>query len=324
MRLFLLYLSLFFTGLFLTRCAERRAPAAVPTENGDTEKGIYLQVLGTAQDGGYPHAGCRRDCCRRVYEGQQAPATPVCLGIVDEVREKLYMLEAGPAFPEQWRRLQEQSGFTDKRIPDGIFLTHAHIGHYTGLMFLGREVMGSKQVPVYALPRMTAFLRENGPWSQLVALQNIELHTLQADSALTLPGDLRITPFRVPHRDEFSETAGFRIETPRKRVLFIPDIDKWEKWARDITAEVAGADLALLDATFYRDGELQGRAMSEVPHPFVEETMRLFDPQPAAEKKKVTFIHFNHTNPLLWDAAAREEVKKRGFGVALEGMRVPL
>lgn len=289
-----------------------------------TASGIYLVVLGVAQDGGYPHAGCRRDCCKLVYDGKRRPETPVCLGIVDIENQKLYMLEATPAFPEQWRRLQKISGFHDKRAPDGIFLTHAHVGHYAGLMHLGREVMGTKNVPVYAMPRMTNFLRTNGPWSQLVSLQNIDLQPLQADSAVILPGGLRITPFTVPHRDEFSETVGFRIESPRRKIMFIPDIDKWTKWTSDIAAEVSKVDCALLDATFYRDGELQGRAMKEVPHPFVEETMQLFENQPAAEKSKVTFIHFNHTNPLLWDKKSRQDVRERGFSIAEEGMRIGL
>lgn len=288
------------------------------------DTGTYLVVLGIAQDGGYPHAGCRRDCCRMVFEGKEAPKTPACLGIVDEANRKLYMLEATPAFPEQWRRLQEISGFREKRVPDGIFLTHAHIGHYTGLMFLGREVMGTKDVPVYAMPRMKAFLLDNGPWSQLVSLQNIDLQALKADSVIQLPGGLRITPFTVPHRDEFSETVGFRIETPHRKVLFIPDIDKWSKWQRDIVSEVQSVDDAFLDATFFRDGELQGRAMQEVPHPFVQETMQLFENQPISEKVKVTFIHFNHTNPLLWDKKAQQEVQGRGFSLAAEEMRVKL
>lgn len=289
-----------------------------------TEPALCLVVLGIAQDGGYPHAGCRRNCCQQVYDGQLKPRTPACLGVVDRENRKLYLLEASPAFPEQWRRLQDISGFTGNRAPDGIFLTHAHVGHYAGLMHLGREVMGAKGVPVYAMPRMAGFLRDNGPWSQLVGLQNIVLQPLQADSAVSLSGGLRITPFRVPHRDEFSETVGYRIEGPHRKVLFIPDIDKWEKWERDIVAEAGRVDYALLDATFYQDGELQGRAMQEVPHPFVEETMRRFEKQPAAEKAKVAFIHFNHTNPLLWDKKAREEVRKAGFRVAEEGMVVGL
>lgn len=302
-------------------CACSGGKNRVATPSADE---IFLIVLGIAQDGGYPHAGCRRHCCQLVFDGKQKPQSPTCLGIVDPKNRKLYMLESSPAFPEQWRRMQDISGHQEKRAPDGIFLTHAHIGHYTGLLHLGREVMGAKNVPVYAMPRMEKFIRENAPWSQLVSLQNIDLQPLRADSAVVLPGDLRITPITVPHRDEFSETVGYRIETSRRKLLFIPDIDKWAKWERDIMAEVRRVDCALLDATFFKDGELQGRAMEEVPHPFVEETMRLFGDQSASEKAKVTFIHFNHTNPLLWDEKAREEVRGRGFSIAEEGMRVEL
>ncbi len=284
----------------------------------------YLLLLGIAQDGGYPHAGCQRDCCKLVFSGKQQPKLPVCLGLVDPAAGKVFMLEATPAFAEQWRRLQEAANMPDKRVPDGIFLTHAHIGHYTGLMQLGREVMGAKNAPVYAMPRMAQFLRENGPWSQLANLQNIDIMPLQADSAVQLTPELRITPFLVPHRDEFSETVGYRIETPRKKLLFIPDIDKWEKWGRDIVAEVRTVDYALVDATFFKDGELAGRAMAEVPHPFVAETMQRFADEPLSEKKKVVFVHLNHTNPLLWDKKARAELGATGFSVTQEGRRIEL
>ncbi|MEQ1746165.1 MAG: MBL fold metallo-hydrolase [Saprospiraceae bacterium] len=282
--------------------------------------GVYLVVLGIAQDGGYPHAGCLRDCCQRVADGHQSARSPVCLGLVDERAKKVFLLEATPAFAGQWRQLQNLANCRDKRTPDGIFLTHAHVGHYAGLLQLGREIMGAKNTPVWAMPRMEKFLRQNGPWSQLVGLNNISLQPLLADSTVQLTPDLRITPFVVPHRDEFSETVGYRVETPRKKLLFIPDIDKWEKWPRDIVQEVGTVDFALLDATFFRDGELVGRTMQEVPHPFVAETMQRFTDQPAAEKSKVTFIHLNHTNPLIWDKEARREVRAAGFSIAEEGL----
>ncbi len=313
----------FFALLLLSLCAcwgqrSHRASNLVPAG------GCYMVVLGIAQDGGYPHAGCQRACCERVFSGKDAPKLPVCLGLVDRRAGKVFMFEATPAFAEQWRRLQVVAGKQDKRAPDGIFLTHAHIGHYTGLMQLGREVMGAKNAPVWAMPRMEKFLRENGPWSQLVGLQNIELYSLRADSTVQLTADLRITPFLVPHRDEFSETVGYRIESPSRKVLFIPDIDKWEKWPRDILEQLRSVDCALLDATFFKDGELAGRSMKEVPHPFVAETMLRFALEPLAERKKVTFIHINHTNPLMWDENAKRKVRAAGFSIAEEGMVIGL
>ena len=204
-------------------------------------------------------------------------------------------------------------------IPTGIFLTHAHIGHYSGLTQLGREVIGAGGVPVYAMPRMETFLRSNGPWDQLVSLQNISLRQLHADSTIRLNERLAITPFPVPHRDEYSETVGFRIDGPQRSALFIPDIDKWEKWERPVEALIGETELAFLDGTFYAEGEIPGRNMAEIPHPFIQESMARFATLPAADKSRIYFIHLNHTNPaLLPDSDARKKIQQAGFRVAEE------
>ncbi|MEM9820156.1 MAG: MBL fold metallo-hydrolase, partial [Bacteroidota bacterium] len=203
----------------------------------------------------------------------------------------------------------------------GIFLTHAHIGHYTGLMHLGREAMGAKEVPVYAMPRMKTYLETNGPWSQLVDLKNIRLQALKTDSSFQLTPQLRVDALLVPHRDEFSETVGFLIQSPNKKALFIPDIDKWHLWDRDILQLIRAVDYAFLDGTFFENGEIPGRDMSEIPHPFVEESMQLFDVLAAKDRAKVHFIHFNHTNPILqFNSEAQRMVQQRGYNIAKEGM----
>lgn len=277
----------------------------------------YLLILGIAQDAGYPQAGCRKDCCRRHWDGKTEKRHPTCLAIVDEELEQAWMIEATPDFKEQLQMLQDQADFMED-LPDGILLTHAHIGHYTGLMQLGREVMGAKEMPVYAMPRMKTFLENNGPWSQLVSLNNISLQSLKADSTIRLNANFSITPFRVPHRDEFSETVGYRIDGPDRSAIFIPDIDKWEKWDRDIISLIREVDYAFLDGTFFENGELPNRDMSEIPHPFVEESMNKFENLTPEEKRKIHFIHFNHTNPLIWDPTKRKEVEGKGFRVAEE------
>ena len=130
---------------------------------------------------------------------------------------------------------------------------------------------------------------------------------------------IKIIPFLVPHRDEFSETIGYEITINNKSLIFIPDIDKWEKWETNITELIKKVDYAFLDATFYKNGELK-RDMSEIPHPFVEESMELFSSLSDADKQKIHFIHFNHTNPLLIEeSSAQKEVFEKGFNLAKEG-----
>lgn len=279
----------------------------------------YIFVLGVAQDAGYPQAGCFRPHCMRGWEDRNERVTASSIAVVAD--SESYLFDATPHFPDQTYRLSQQA--PDARL-SGIFLTHAHIGHYTGLMHLGREVMGAHAMPVYAMPRMKTFLEDNGPWSQLVTLENIELKSLVARSTIEFP-EVRVTPFLVPHRDEYSETVGYRIDGPNHSAVFIPDIDKWDRWSTSIVDLVRDVDYALLDATFYADGELPNRAMSEVPHPFVEESMALFESLPDDQKFKVIFIHMNHTNPMLNpDSDASRTVEAAGFRIAREGMRLDL
>lgn len=288
------------------------------------ERGVTLTVLGNVQDGGYPHIGCERPDCRNLFLRPAGQHQVVCLGVVDEVEGKQFLFEATPDAGRQAHQLAAMPG-SHVGMPDGIFLTHAHWGHYTGLGLLGREAKGAKGVPVHAMPKLKAFLEANGPWSQLVELGNIALHALTADAPVEATERLTVTPISVPHRDEFSETVGYRIEGPERSALFIPDIDKWDKWDRDLAAEVADVDYAFLDGTFHDGEELGHRDMAEVPHPFIVESLDLMASWPAAERDKVHFIHLNHTNALL-DPGSPESraVELAGCHVARFGDRFQL
>jgi len=285
----------------------------------------YLVVLGIAQDGGVPQTGAKD------HAGWSDPAVRrlvACLGLVDPDSGERWLFEATPDFPEQLQRLDRVAPVEEKPGLAGVFLTHGHMGHYTGLMHLGHESLGSRGVPVFAMPRMREYLRDNGPWSQLVAKENIVLRGLEDGVAVRLNKRLTVTAFLVPHRQEFTEVVGFRIDGPDRSVLFIPDIDSWTEWDEQgtrIEDVIRDVDVAYLDATFYANGEIPGRDMSGFPHPFIVHSMERFAPLPAEEKAKVRFIHLNHTNPALWpDSEASATIRKRGFRVAEEGERVSL
>ena len=277
----------------------------------------YIIILGTIQDAGSPHMGCEKPCCISLFENPDPNRKVVSLGLVDPLEKKYWLIEASPDFITQCRELKKVSAFKHGKSPDGIFLTHAHIGHYTGLMYLGKESYNSKNVPVFAMTRMKGFLIKNGPWSQLFKLNNIRINNINHQEEIKLSNNLSITPFLVPHRDEFSETVGFKINGPKKSVLFIPDIDKWGKWNKSLIKEIKSVDVALLDGTFYDNKEVNNRNISEIPHPFIVETMDLFKQEKNSEKFKINFIHFNHTNPLLdSNSAALIRLKESGFNMA--------
>ena len=278
---------------------------------------VQAVVLGIAQDGGVPLLGCTEALCVDARRDPSRRLRVAALGLIDGDRR--YLIDATPDIASQIETLNAGRVVADKRRPvDGILLTHAHVGHYAGLMYLGREALGADAVPVYATERMMRFLRENAPWSELVARRHIALIRITPGDE-TAFGNLRVTAMAVPHRDELSDTVGYRVRGPGGSVLYVPDVDKWERWSRRLEDEVAGAGVALLDGTFYDAAELPGRSMAEVPHPFVPETLALL---PAALRGRVRFIHLNHTNRLLTEAGARAAAAQ-GITVAGDGEVIP-
>ena len=283
----------------------------------------YITILGTAQDGGFPHIGCQKKCCDDFYKGISLKQKVVSLGLIDRKAQQKFLFEATPDISTQLADL-ENNHLKTNTIINGVFITHAHIGHYAGLLYFGKEALGKKDTRVYAMPKMKGFLENNGPWSQLVTDQNIVFSDLKKDTVIQLNHSLKVTPFLVPHRDEFSETVGYKIEGKNKSALFIPDINKWSLWEKNIVEEVKKVDYAFLDATFFKEGEIN-RPMSEVPHPFIEETVDLFKNESLTTKNKVIFIHFNHTNPALQsNSRERDELELLGFRFATEGQRFKL
>ena len=281
----------------------------------------YIMILGSAQDGGYPMAICKKVCCKNAVLKNEKPTRVSCIAIVDPISSEQWIIDATPDLKEQLNELYKQS--KSEKI-NGIFLTHAHIGHYLGLAQLGQEVIGSKKIKVYCMRRMFDFLSNNGPWDQLIKLQNITLEKIQNELTIKLNSRISITPILVPHRDEYSETVCYLVSTMKKKLLYIPDIDKWHLWDKDIKEMIKIVDYALLDGTFYQDGELS-RDMSKIPHPFVKESMILFKDLSKQNKQKVFFTHLNHTNPLIIKESKEQfEVKKLGFNFAMDNLVLEL
>ena len=313
-------LYIFILTLLLCSCADRQSLKPLANSEAEValdENSTALVVLGTIQDAGSPHIACKRDCCKALFLDPSIDRRVVSLGLVDNPYNKKYLFEATPHITRQLKELVQPAIKNQNEIVDGIFLTHAHIGHYIGLMFLGKEATNAQNVPVFAMPRMKDFLTTNGPWSQLVTNNNIQLQPIENERAVVLTPNVTVTPFLVPHRDEYSETVGYKIQGPNKSALFIPDIDKWDRWDKSIVAAVKTVDYAFLDATFYSGEELNTRDISQIPHPFVIESLELFKSLEPHDRAKIIFIHFNHTNPVI-DPNSKEakQVIAQGFRLA--------
>lgn len=278
-----------------------------------------ILVLGIAQDAGKPQLGCSKECCASWDPRENG--SPVSLALLDSASQQWFLFEASPQIRRQLQKLPPEY----PALPAGVFITHAHMGHYGGLIQLGREAANTQSIPLYAGQRFCDFIKTNGPWDQLVNLKNIVPNPMP-DKGFGLEGtSIWIEALEVPHRDEYSETLGYIIKANNSSLLFVPDIDKWERWELDIDSLIHEVDYALVDATFFDGNELPNRNMNEIPHPFVIESMQGWNHLNAADKAKVYFIHLNHTNP-LWnsESAQSKKVEESGFKIARPGMRFPL
>lgn len=310
---------LFALLLPLFACAGPTAPQSVLGPPSPPQGEVAYRVLGVAQDAGLPHIGC---VCSNCETARAEDRRELVASAAIEGRTGWWLLDATPDLPAQ---VHAQGS-----LPNGIFLTHAHIGHYTGLMYLGREALGAQQIPVWCSPRMARFLRSNGPWSQLIELGQIELREFRTDVPVELEDGLQITAFQVPHRDEFSDTHGFLVEhfdasaSGRSgSLVFLPDIDQWEKWERQVEDMLHPNAHLLIDGTFWSGAELPHRDLSEIPHPLVSHSIERLGPAVRATEAQVRFFHLNHSNP-LWDRSGTEyaQVRDAGFLLATPGERV--
>ena len=305
--------------LMICSCVDNQSSKRFSKINSNqtlSQKSTSLIVLGTIQDAGSPHIGCKKECCKDLFSNPDKNRQVVALGLVDNNYSKKYLFEATPDISRQMKTLLKDDIQNKNEMVDAIFLTHAHIGHYAGLMYLGKEATNAKNVNVFVMPKMKKYLETNGPWSQLVSNNNISLTQTENEQPISLTPNVIVTPLIVPHRDEFSETVGYKIKGPNKTVLFIPDIDKWSKWDKSIIEEIKKVDYAFLDATFYSGKEINNRDISQIPHPFIIESLDMFKVLNSEERKKVIFIHFNHTNPVInLNSKEAKNVLSQGFNI---------
>ena len=262
---------------------------------------MRITVLGSGQDGGLPQAAADHPLDAEARQGEIPERTGPSLLIEDGGR--LLLCDVSPDFRLQW--------WKRRTAPEAIALTHAHMGHYAGLVHFGKESMAASAVAVHASPRMLDFLGGNLPWSILFDEGN-----LRAAAAPEWAGH-SVDLIPVPHRSEHTDTVAISIDG---RVLWLPDIDSWDAWA-DVDDVVASHEVVFLDGTFWSADEIPGRSIADIPHPLVLDTLRRF----GHLGNRRVLVHLNHTNPLCDPTASEHQaVSAAGFEVAVDGLTVDL
>ncbi|MHA1762007.1 MAG: MBL fold metallo-hydrolase [Candidatus Heimdallarchaeota archaeon] len=280
---------------------------------GKSSSVMKLLVLGSGQDAGVPQINCECDNCSAAQKDTKERRLGPSIAILDEEEEYCYIFDASPDLN---RQIDIIKGFissvkTQKNIPiSGIFLTHAHFGHCSGLWSLGKECCDAREVMVFCSNKMNLFLKTNHPFKHLLERSNISLSILETEQDYPFE-NFSISTFNVPHRNEYADTIGYIIEYTKK-ILYLPDLDIWTD---ELISLVNSVDLALIDGSFYSHDELP--RLSEVPHPPIKKTMELFK----ETNTEIYFTHFNHTNPVLQkNGKERENVLKKGFKLTYDGL----
>jgi pyrroloquinoline quinone biosynthesis protein B len=308
----------------------KRHASASDTSAEAIDRAVHALVLGSVQDAGFPQVGCYTERCNegRALHAAGRGRFVSSLALVEPQEERFYLVDATPDITRQLDLITDpafRQRAAARRPFDGIFLTHAHIGHYTGLAVLGKEGMGIRETPVYCTEAMAAFLASNQPWQLMVEQGRLDLRPLAIDRWHRIDEHLDVQLWKVPHRDEFADTVGFVFRGPSSSLLYLPDINAWRAWDRDVAEAVAGVDVALLDGTFWSMDELPGRSVEDIPHPLMTQTMDALQEVVDQDKSRVLLTHLNNSNPALDDGGPQQaEVARRGFEIAREGMRFPL
>ncbi|MFN2190036.1 MAG: MBL fold metallo-hydrolase [Candidatus Promineifilaceae bacterium] len=280
---------------------------------------LSVVVLGIAQDAGIPHAGCCCPRCQAAFTDRNLSQFAASIAIVDarQYPIRTWLVDASPDLKFQLELLRDALGphptKPDRlRQPDGVFLTHAHMGHTAGLVHFGPEAMAVDDLKLFASAGLVAFLRENFLWAPLA--DRLELVTIEPSEPIYLAPGLIVEPIPVPHRDEVGAgTFAYQISGETRKLLYLPDIDSWDQWT--VVDEVLGqVDIALVDATFFNKQEMPDAEPALHP-PAIETVMRFRD-----LPTRIILSHLNHTNPLLdADSEERHLVEANGMEIAWTG-----
>lgn len=276
---------------------------------------MKVVILGSAQDAGLPQLGCQCINCSRADMDPGFRRLPACLGVIDELHQRAFLIDATPAIGEQLKRLRKFVSVTAALDTlGGILLTHAHLGHYPGLLYLGREAAATRQLPVFASRRMADFLRANRPFSHLVERGEIAIMEFAAGTPFPLWDGMQATAVEVPHRNEDADTHAFLLQEGNRTLFYMPDVDYWTP---ELVAQIGRCETAVIDGTFFSKQDLPAARMASVPHPPMEES--LVQLLLYKNRANIYFTHLNHNNPAADpNSPAHQHVRRAGFHIAAE------
>lgn len=294
-------------------------------------------VLGSAAGGGFPQWNCGCAQCNGVRSGAPGLTRRSQDSVAVSAGDSWFLLNASPDVGTQLGRHEQLWPRSGRGSPvAGVVLTNGDIDHTLGLFVL-REW---QPLVVYATPRVWEGLQHN---AMLRSLQRFEGHLifrpLELDRRFELvgplgePSGLELEAFEAPGNpplhlaDRYArsreDNVGLSLSSKRGgSVIYASSTAS----AEPLRSRADGADLLLVDGTFWSDDEpfafdasRNARAMGHVPISGPEGSLEALAATRAGQR---VYTHVNNTNPVLDEhSLARKHAVDAGFVIAEDGMR---
>lgn len=303
---------------------------------------MRIRVLGAGAGGGFPQWNCNCDNCHRYRQGSFSGQARTQSSIaVSAGGPEWALFNCSPDIRTQIQampELQPARGLRDTAIA-GVVLVDAQIDHTTGLLTL-RE---GDPVRLYCTELVYEDLTTGYPVINILGhYGGVDWQEVAIDgSAFTIPGLEPLTITAIPLASEAppysprrgraqpGDNIGLRVEDPETggRLFYAPGLGEI---GPRVEEELAAADCAMVDGSFWRDDELEQAGVgtkraSEIGHLPQSGPGGMVEVLGRTDPGRKVLIHINNTNPILDEASAeRRELDAAGVEVAYDGMAIEI
>lgn len=217
---------------------------------------------------------------------------------------------------------------------DTVLLTHGHGDHCVGLFEFSTGRCFN--IPTYGPPDLIQYLFGTEGEPQFfrglgrLAADYVQPLALEEGRRIRLLGGIEAEGFGIPHTSFSggayfpSQTYGYEVSASGKRFVYAPDLSDLTE---EVLRRVEGADLFMLDGTFWWDNELERvsglkKTSRELGHVSIEESLEVLE---TIDVKRVVYTHINHTNPILEPKSPLlDRLAEIGFEIARDGQIIAL